>query len=170
MTTEITDGTAKFKVLSMTGINNRLTKMEESGGVLPGTVTAFSGTFKGGYPVDKKTGLADQRWHLCDGTNGTPDLRKRFIYGGNETNKGATGGEATHQLSVQELPVFTPAIRTSMLDSNPKSANLWHGNRNCVAAGWDDIKMSTGPCDSIGGGQPHNNMPPYYVLAFIMRL
>ena len=36
MTTEITDGTAKFKVLSMTGINNRLTKMEESGGCVNG--------------------------------------------------------------------------------------------------------------------------------------
>lgn len=32
MTTEYTDGTAKFKVLSMTNINNRLTNLEESGG------------------------------------------------------------------------------------------------------------------------------------------
>lgn len=63
-------------------------------GVLPGTVTAFSGTFKDGYPVDKNTGLVNKEWHLCDGTNGTPDLRNRFIYGGDGTNNGATGGEA----------------------------------------------------------------------------
>lgn len=64
----ITDGTCKFVVT-------------KSGGVLPGTVTVFSGAFKDGYPVNKNTGLVDKEWHLCDGTNGTPDLRNRFIYG-----------------------------------------------------------------------------------------
>ena len=138
--------------------------------MLPGTVTAFSGTFKGGYPVDKKTGLADQRWHLCDGTNGTPDLRKRFIYGGTGENTGATGGEAQHKLSVQELPVFQPIIKTSRMSDGGLNPNLWHGNRQCVASGWDGIEDTAGTINSIGGGQPHNNMPPYYVLAFIMRL
>lgn len=59
---EFTDGTTKFVVT-------------QSLGVLPGTVTAFSGTFNNGYPVDKNTGLVNREWHLCDGTNGTPDLR-----------------------------------------------------------------------------------------------
>lgn len=31
-------------------------------------------------------------WHLCDGTNGTPDLRDRFVVGaGNKYNPGSTG-------------------------------------------------------------------------------
>ena len=71
---------------------------------MPGTVTAYSGTFNDGYPVDKNTGLVNGEWHLCDGTNGTPDLRNRFIYGGDGTNNGATGGENKHQLTVDELP------------------------------------------------------------------
>lgn len=90
----ITDGTCKFVVT-------------KSGGVLPGTVTAFSGAFKDGYPVNKNTGLVDKEWHLCDGTNGTPDLRNRFIYGGDGTNNGATGGEATHTLTEAELSKIT---------------------------------------------------------------
>lgn len=45
--TEFTDGTAKLVVT-------------QSLGVLPGTITAFSGTFKDGYPVDKNTGLVDK--------------------------------------------------------------------------------------------------------------
>ena len=76
-------------------------------GVLPGTVTAFSGTFKDGYPVNKNTGLVNREWHMCDGTNGTPDLRNRFIYGGTGTNNGATGGEANHKLTEAELPALS---------------------------------------------------------------
>lgn len=170
MTTEYTDGTAKFKVLSMTNINNRLTNLEESGGVLPGTVTAFSGTFNDGYPVNKNTGLVDNEWHLCDGMNGTPDLRNRFIYGGNGTNNGATGGEESHKLKEAELPAFRPSIRTSMLNKDKYSNHLWHSDRATVAAGNDDHEMSTAPFNTIGGDRPHNNMPPYYVLAYIMKL
>lgn len=38
-------------------------------------------------------------WHLCDGTNGTPDLRGRFILGSDSTHSsGSTGGSATYDL------------------------------------------------------------------------
>ena len=154
---EFTDGTTKFVVT-------------QSLGVLPGTVTAFSGTFNNGYPVDKNTGLVNREWHLCDGTNGTPDLRNRFIYGGDGTNNGATGGEASHTLTLAELPAFRPRIRTSRLERKPQSADLWHRDRDSVASGSDDREMRTDPFDTIGENQPHNNMPPYYVLAYIMKL
>ena len=157
MSTITTDGTCGFAVTT-------------SPGILPGTVTAFSGTFNDGYTVDKNTGLVNKEWHLCDGTNGTPDLRSRFIYGGNGSNNGATGGEESHKLTKAELPTFTPSIRTSRIESNPNSANLWHRDRDSVACGSDNVKMRSDPCASIGGDQPHNNMPPYYVLAYIMKL
>jgi hypothetical protein len=36
-------------------------------------------------------------WNLCDGTNGTPDLRSKFVKGAAAAaNPGATGGSATH--------------------------------------------------------------------------
>lgn len=42
---------------------------------------------------------------LCDGTNGTPDLRDRFLVGAGSTySLGAKGGEATHKLTGEELP------------------------------------------------------------------
>lgn len=44
-------------------------------------------------------------WHLCDGSNGTPDLRDRFIVGAGSTYKVKdTGGEATHKLTTNEMP------------------------------------------------------------------
>lgn len=42
---------------------------------------------------------------LCDGQNGTPDLRDRFLVGAGSTySLGAKGGEATHKLTGEELP------------------------------------------------------------------
>jgi len=39
-------------------------------------------------------------WHLCDGTNGTPDLRDRFVIGaGSSYAAGATGGASSQTVS-----------------------------------------------------------------------
>ena len=156
---------------------------KEEAGVLSGTVMAFSGTFNNGYPIDKNSGLADKKWHLCDGTNGTPDLRQRFILGGNGTNNGATGGEASVTLTQQTIPAHN---HTAICSTNGD-----HSHGLACSAGWDgtvtagysgDSRQFTRQTDSAGshshtitidntgGGQPHNNMPPYYTLAFIMKL
>ncbi len=40
-------------------------------------------------------------WALCDGTNGTPDLRARFILGASAgQNPGGTGGSSSHSHSI----------------------------------------------------------------------
>jgi hypothetical protein len=45
-------------------------------------------------------------WHLCDGTNGTVDLRGRFVIGaGGSYANGAIGGSATATLAIANLPV-----------------------------------------------------------------
>lgn len=44
-------------------------------------------------------------WALCDGQDGRPDLRDRFVLGaGNTYAAGETGGEATHKLTASEMP------------------------------------------------------------------
>lgn len=173
---EFTDGTTKFVVT-------------KSLGVLPGTVTAFSGTFNNGYPVDKNTGLVNCEWHLCDGTNGTPDLRNRFIYGGTGMNNGATGGEASVTLNVSNVPSHGHMVRTwnnvssgyPQLYRNGKwerytsgafrASGKWAANAGTTAqAPQNGLGDPAGTTDGTGGNQPHNNMPPYFVLAFIMKL
>lgn len=177
--TEFTDGTAKFKVT-------------KSCGVLPGTVTAFSGAFNDGYPVDKNTGLVNKEWHLCDGTNGTPDLRSRFIYGGDGTNNGATGGEESVTLSMEQIPKHYFSGKTSTNGSHnhwfASARDINHTDRNTARfEDTDDFSRTrawlkgdhtgdagehnhTFTTNTLGGNQPHNNMPPYYVLAYIMKL
>lgn len=56
-------------------------------GVPVGTVIAFSGNIAN-VPAN---------WSLCDGTNGTPDLRNRFIVGaGSDFAADSTGGASSH--------------------------------------------------------------------------
>lgn len=107
-------------------------------------------------------------WALCDGTSGTPDLRDRFIVAaGNEYAVSSTGGEKQHTLTIAEMP------------------SHYHRSMGEVGGGWlygeesSSQRGSNGGMDhdnpffktsSTGGGQPHENRPPYYALAFIMKL
>lgn len=44
-------------------------------------------------------------WALCNGQNGTPDLRNRFIVGaGDEYNVSSNGGAKTHTITIDEMP------------------------------------------------------------------
>jgi microcystin-dependent protein len=53
-------------------------------------------------------------WVVCDGANGTPDLRDRFILGAGSTyNPGQTGGSTTTSLVSDNLPGHTHTFTTS---------------------------------------------------------
>ncbi|MBI5101971.1 MAG: hypothetical protein HZB33_09090 [Nitrospirae bacterium] len=120
-------------------------------------------------------------WALCDGNNGTPNLMDKFIVGaGGGYAVGATGGEATHTLTVNEMPSHShpissvgdhthsfPVYDTSSSGPYAHAATTisGKGNQTTNAAG-----AHTHTIDPSGGGLPHNNLPPYYALAYIMKL
>ena len=59
-------------------------------------------------------------WQLCDGTNGTPDLRDRFVVGSGGGYVGGSMGGAVHsKLAVDNLPSHTLARNTNNLDEVP---------------------------------------------------
>lgn len=101
-------------------------------------------------------------WRLCDGTNGTPDLRGRVRVGagagGSLTDRaqGNTGGEESHVLQVSEIPPLSPDVPMGTAG----------GSGAAMKAASDGSKLST---VSVGGGGAHQNMPPYYCLYQIMR-
>ncbi|MBR4631848.1 MAG: hypothetical protein IKO48_00805 [Elusimicrobia bacterium] len=101
-------------------------------------------------------------WVLCDGTNGTPDLRDRFVLGaGRNYTVDSTGGEATHTLTIDEMPRHNHTTQ-------------WRSFSGGGGSGYTDpVNPETGdlyiPTSYVGNSQPHNNMPPYYSLCYIMR-
>ncbi|MDD5661538.1 MAG: hypothetical protein PHI07_06680, partial [Candidatus Omnitrophica bacterium] len=110
-------------------------------------------------------------WQLCDGTNGTPDLRDRFVVGARQDSGGTamttvsggltkTGGEARHTMTIAEMPPHTHSYRWW---------NAWYfsGSSELAAKGSYNDNAQTG---SVGGGQPFNVLPPYYALCFIMKI
>ena len=99
-------------------------------------------------------------WHLCDGTNGTIDLRDKFVLGaGNGYSVGATGGEATHTLTIGEMPSHYHSISYSRHGGTGQTTSAEFGGGNY-----------TEDTSTEGGGAAHNNMPPYYALCYIQRI
>ncbi|HNR87502.1 MAG TPA: hypothetical protein PKM65_04110 [Spirochaetota bacterium] len=120
-------------------------------------------------------------WALCDGNahtapNGdsvtTPDLRDRFIVGaGSAYAIGNTGGVNVHQLTIAEMPAHTH----SYLDTYYSEIWGWNkmGPHEGSGGGGDNDNHDychTRITDSSGSSNPHENRPPYYALALIMKL
>jgi len=109
-----------------------------------------------------------------------PDLRGRVVLGagqgaGSNFELGQTGGEEAHSLTVAELPAHTHPLQAQAGAGN---ANAPAGNVLAApvepAFGYSSASPnSTMAAPSIGlagGNQPHNTMPPYTALNFIISL
>ena len=112
-------------------------------------------------------------------TFNVPDLSMRYPIGvlnGDVSlgTVGATGGERSHSLTVNELPSHTHKVRSS--------GAIWAGGvgiyQTDASAGgkWDlPGKDSGGGKDYLiggatGGDVAHNNMPPYVVMNYIIKV
>lgn len=114
------------------------------------------------------TSEVPSNWNLCDGTNGTPNLQDKFVLcAGSSYAVGATGGEATHILTTSEMPSHSHVQITGSRDNGDGSYSGTYvaGNSNPMAQA--NSPYSTA---STGGSSAHNNMPPYYALAYIMKI
>lgn len=107
-------------------------------------------------------------WALCDGKNGTPNLIGRFILGsgaGSDLTSrtlGDFGGEESVTLTEAQMPSHT---HNYALVNAPWPPGDWGDRRDNVWRG-----AETAATTATGGNQPHNNMPPFYVLTYIMKL
>jgi hypothetical protein len=117
-------------------------------------------------------------WYLCDGSNGTPDLRDRFIVGAGSTySVAATGGSTTHTLTTSEMPSHThtatvtdPGHVHSIAGSI--SATGSGGNALIIGSGLFSASAVTGITvtnSATGSGTAFNILNPYYALAYIMK-
>jgi hypothetical protein len=188
--TENFDNTAPLasdpnKLTDLEAVQNlgSIAKMLMAGGLtVPGNMTV-SGNFNylpTGIIVSWWGKSVPSGWTLCDGTNGTPDLRNRFIYGASAaTDSTSIGGAATTS--------FTLATNNVPPHTHTYINNYASDCRNVTASGESGCWMSGPPASntpetSKGNVGSNNNgasgtdpvtiniIPPFYQLAYIMKI
>lgn len=90
---------------------------------------------------------------------------KFLLAAGDAYSAGSTGGEVTHALTVDEMPSHlhkttgdnVTVVQTSATKGG-NYAGLWYSTQNPAMTG------------TTGGGQPHNNMPPYLTIYIWRRI
>ena len=161
---------------------------------------------------------APTNWALCDGNNGTPDLRGRFVLSSGSVpgltprTTGQTGGEEQVTLLQAQMPSHNHSVSASTSGNDgththvvseqlagqvsrvTSFATSGAGNFEYMTVGGNNpgftqdtavnhthsvAVQSTNSQHShtinvnqtdMGGNVPHQNMPPFYVLAYIMRI
>jgi hypothetical protein len=222
LTSQIASLTSNFNVLTDTvgAFNSRLLSVEGRVLSLEQAIAAGIIALWSGSVINIPTG-----WQLCNGTNGTPDLRDRFVVGSgssyavnnvggsvnhNHTLSGATGSTS---LSIDQLPAHNH--NTTVNGHSHELLVWWEGfngapgddgradalNRNNSALSGEDNARGgsyrptngngtrlvadapplVGISNIVGnnGGHTHtlaastgsaSILPPYYALAYIMKL
>jgi microcystin-dependent protein len=90
-----------------------------------------------------------------------PDLRGRYLMGVDGTHGiGTAGGAATHTLTLTEMPVHDHPILYNTLAIAAGAANI-----PSVGGPYQDATGQT--VKSAGGGQGHNNLPPYRTVRWL---
>ena len=104
-------------------------------------------------------------WVLCNGSNSTPDLRDRFVVGaGSAYSVGNPGGSSSVTLTVNQIPAHGHTIpRASGTETNFDNTGLRGGPGYYTNTAYWLTSYNT------GGGQAHENRPPYYALCYIMK-
>ena len=140
-------------------------------------------------------------WAICNGSNGTPDLRGKFVMGSNTSNllPGQTGGANTHThtataanttagttigattLTTAQMPAHdhAPAINFSSgaAGNGGFMIGLKSGTTNAYGTTLETGGSGSHTHTATGIAHTHtvtvaagDNLPPYYALAYIMKL
>jgi hypothetical protein len=127
-------------------------------------------------------------WALCNGSNGTPDLRNRFVVGAGSTYAVAATGGSADAIVVSHTHTATSTVTDPGHNHSYINPKLPSGGTNSYQNGpqgttWRSENISSDNTGSkttgitvattnasTGSSGTNANLPPYYALAYIMKL
>lgn len=171
------------------GLSDKVTKQELNDAMPELSIIAYSGskaptgwqicngmylTYKTGENINENQPRFDGMTKTGSTVN-TPDLRGRFILGSNPAafldplgmaisirNITNFGGSETHTLTVDEMPAHTHSYAQKFQGHEQK----YSGGDFFLLNNQQDTSSQSGPA---GGNKAHQNMPPFYVLTYIIK-
>lgn len=141
----------------------------------PDLYKALGTTFNNAYSAN------GTRYTTVSGYFRLPDLRGRFVVGYHDSDndyktKGTAGGEKKHALTTNEMPSHTHTFKDYYYPEAHDGLNydviVTNNKIGSNKTDYDNNHLFYYKHDteSKGGGAQHENRPPYYVLAYIMRV
>ena len=159
------NGTSTTQIATTAFVANSLVN-----GIPSGVITLWSGSIAG-IPAG---------WALCNGASGTPDLRNRFIVGAGSTYAVNAVGGSANAIVVDHTHSATSVV------SDPGHAHSYTAPSGTDSSGIGGsvvdttVAATTGTAvtgitvattvASAGVSGINANLPPYYALAYIMKL
>jgi microcystin-dependent protein len=102
---------------------------------------------------------------------GLPDLRGRVpIHLSSSYNQGQKLGEEFHSLTVSEMPAHNHLIQASSQEGNQAAPVILAGSENTYRSADALTVIHPATLQKTGGGQPHENRPPFTVLNWCVAL
>jgi microcystin-dependent protein len=161
-----------------------------------GTLEPAGWKFPNGQTISRTTyaalfALLSTTYGAGDGTTfGLPDKRQRVgVMAGGALSLGAVGGESSHVLTLAELASHAHSINgvgdhahafsgyATLIGELPTSslfinsgANVEHPNVDVTFSGMQGAGAHTHTEASVGSNSAHNNMQPYLVCNYLMRV
>ncbi len=144
-----------------------------SGGVPSGCIVLWSGS----------VASIPSGWYLCNGSNGTPDLRDKFVVGAGSTySVAATGGSkdaivVSHSHTASSSVSDPGHVHNTTTNTNESGTNnqfVGGGVTGSATLNIDTGSATTGisvstTVNSAGSSGTNANLPPYYALCYIFK-
>lgn len=153
-----------------TNIYERIMVLEslKGGGVPVGAVMLWKGSYA----------TIPDGYQLADGTNGTPDLRGKFLMGIASTegddNLLETGGESSHTNTLGSLSTSSAHTHAVYLNNN-QYANTYKAGVSSISAtshnhSWSAVTNTGGAHTHTGSYTATDHLPPYTKYNWIARI
>jgi hypothetical protein len=133
-----------------------------------GSIVAFK------PPLD---GTIPNGWQECDGNNGTPDLRGRFILGSTGTGTGTSPRTEADSPGEDPTAISHSLGQTGGVEKHKLTDAEQHQSDHTHELATPNVYLGTDrtgdsytpPTDDTSDAIAHENMPPFFVLIYIMK-